>query len=252
MSRLFSAAARNRRRRAVAIAAAQHNQQVSSSPAREPAPLTPRSSNAAAARIRDMLDDTVSRTWVFAGDNLGYDPSQVKRSYPELISDYVRTKLGRKLDAIIDLTIPESSIHSLRDSVEWRLAKFQPDVVCLMPGLNDFSAGREGVDAFMQSIEDLAEFLEHEGTVMVLCTPPVNLAAEREPHHESYVYVQAIRNCAAAFGLVLIDHWKYWQAAQKTQPIQDWATAEGTQLLLEGHKRLARHTLRSLGVTEEK
>lgn len=254
MSGLFSSATSNRRRRVVAIAASQFNQlpqlpACEVSPSETPEPATQSTSHAAAARIREMLEDTVPRTWVFAGDNLGYDSAQAKRSYAEHVGDFIRTKLGRKLDVVIDLTVSESSIHSLRDSVEWRISKYQPDVVCLMPGLSDLSEGQAGLDAFVRSVQELAEFLEHEGTVLVLCTPPLNLAAEHETYRELPAYVIALRRLAALLGIVLIDHWKYWHIARKTKPIEEWLSPDGTQLLLEGHRRLARFTLRTLGLS---
>ncbi|MDA1166546.1 MAG: hypothetical protein O3B13_25910, partial [Planctomycetota bacterium] len=55
-----------------------------------------------AARIQELLDNVQPRTWVFTGDNLGFDVRQARRGWVEHFSDFIRERLNRTQDIVLN------------------------------------------------------------------------------------------------------------------------------------------------------
>ena len=84
-------------------------------------------------RILDLLNDVQPRTWVFTGDNLGFEVQQARRGWVEHFSDYIHERLKRKQDMILNSSFADSTINHLLKDVDGRILRFQPDVVLIMP-----------------------------------------------------------------------------------------------------------------------
>ncbi len=200
------------------------------------------------ARVREYLKGSSPRTWLFVGDSLGFAPQMVRRSYVEYFSDVLRTRLNRAADAIVDITIQDSSMLKLRDQMTSRLNRFRPDVVFCMPGLQDCATAVAGRESFEKALHEIATRTEEHGCLLIAATPPMLLAAERDEFSDLPAYVEIIREVAQARGLLLVDHWKYWTLARESRDVDEWVDVSCTRLLHEGHRRASQLLLRTLGI----
>ncbi len=198
--------------------------------------------------IQRLLSDAAPRTWLFAGDDLGFAPQMVRRSYIEYFGDVLRTKLSRSHDVVIDLTVADGTVGSLLEPLAQRVAQLAPDVVFFMPGLAEVAAGAAGREDFQASLRQLVSRLTETGTRVVLATPPLLLAADHEPYRDLPAYVSLIRQVAAEHDLLVIDHWKYWKLSRDKKPVDEWINVACTRLMHEGHRLAAQLLVRSMGI----
>ncbi|MDA0284885.1 MAG: hypothetical protein O3B86_16180, partial [Planctomycetota bacterium] len=124
-----------------------------------------------AARIQELLDNVQPRTWVFTGDNLGFDVRQARRGWVEHFSDFIQERLNRTQDMVLNSSIASSTIAGLRKDVEWRVLRFQPDVVLIMPSQEECEADGDR-NEFRDALCELVDYLHEEGCTVVLGTPP--------------------------------------------------------------------------------
>lgn len=199
-------------------------------------------------QVREYLRGSTPRTWLFVGDCLGFAPHAVRRSYIEYFNDMLRTRLNRVADAVVDITITDSSLLKLRDQMPSRLQRFRPDVVFCMPGLQDVATAVAGRESFELALNDLANITAEQGCQLILATPPLLLAAEKDEFSDLPAYVDILRQVAQQRGLLLVDHWKYWELARETRDVDEWVDVSCTRLLHEGHRRASQLLLRTLGV----
>lgn len=216
-------------------------------PARSARPLA-----RSAERIRDLLDDPVPRTWLFTGDSLGFDVRQAGRSWAEHFGDVIRTRLNRKLDVVLDSTMSDGLLTGLRQDAEWRVLRFQPDVVVITPGLADVSLGPGHREDFRNTLEELVLFLQDEGCMVILSTPPsVSLPAGAtiQDVYDLPAYAGLIRDVARKCDIVLADHFARWQVTlRQNGTLGDLLDSSGLKPSRTGHRKLAGHLLRTLGV----
>jgi lysophospholipase L1-like esterase len=201
-----------------------------------------------AERIHELLDDIQPRTWVFTGDNLGFEIQQARRGWVEHFSDFVHERLGRKHDIILNSSLADSTISRLFEDLEWRILRFHPDVVLIMPGANECAANVD-LDAFQETLQLIVECLHDEGCAVVLCTPPCPTAVNQKVKATLKAATLRIRLVATQTGAVLADHFSHWKATLN----RDGANANlhdesGQQPSAKGHRELARRLLKSLNV----
>ena len=195
-----------------------------------------------------MLDHGSPRTWLFAGDDLGFAPQMVRRSYIEYFGDVLRTRLNRRQDVVIDMTVTDATVASLLQPLAGGIARLAPDVVFFMPGLAEVSSGAAGREGFQAALRELVSQSLDAGARVVLATPPLLLAADHEPFCDLPAYVSLIRNVAAEHDLLVIDHWKYWKLSRDKKPVDEWVNGTCTRLMHEGHRLAAQLLVRSLGI----
>jgi acyl-CoA thioesterase-1 len=199
-------------------------------------------------RIQELLDDVQPRTWVFTGDNLGFEVQQALRGWIEHFSDFIQQKLERKQDIILNSSFADSTIEHLLNDVEWRILRFQPDVVLLMPSPAECAARGED-EKFRKTLQQLTDRLHEEGCTVVLNTPPCPANAGHSVTKTMKTAASRIRAVADQSGAVLSDHFSHWQATVQ----HDGANANlheesGQQPTARGHRELARRLLKSLNI----
>jgi len=216
-------------------------------PARSDRPLA-----RSAERIRDLLDDPAPRTWLFTGDSLGFDVRMAGRSWAEHFGDVIRTRLNRKLDVVLDSTMSDGLLTGLRQDAEWRVLRFQPDVVVITPGLADVSLGPGHREDFRSTLEELVLFLQDEGCMVILSTPPSVFPPAGATIQDVYdlpAYAGLIRDVARKCDIVLADHFARWQVTlRQNGTLGDLLDNSGLRPSRTGHRKLAGHLLRTLGV----
>jgi lysophospholipase L1-like esterase len=199
-------------------------------------------------RILDLLNDVQPRTWVFTGDNLGFEVQQARRGWVEHFSDYIHERLKRKQDMILNSSFADSTINHLLKDVDGRILRFQPDVVLIMPSAAE-CAQRGADDEFRETLQQLADRLHEEGCTVVLNSSPCPANASHSVTNTMQTATSRIRAVAAQTGTVFADHFSHWQATVQ----HDGANANlhddsGQQPSARGHRELARRLLKSLNV----
>ena len=197
-------------------------------------------------RIKELLEDVQPHTWVFTGDNLGFQAEQARRGWIEHFSDFIHEKIERKQDIILNSSIADSSIEHILNDVEWRVLRFQPDVVLLMPSADE--CARHGKDVgFRDKLQQLTERLHDEGCTVVLNTPPCPTGANHSQTKSMKTAASRIRTVATRTGAVLADHFSHWQASlQHDGSNANLHAKSGKQPSARGHRELARRLLKSL------
>ena len=199
-------------------------------------------------RIQELLDGVDPRTWVFTGDNLGFEVQQARRGWIEHFSDFIHEKLQRKHDIILNSSVAGSTIEHLLKDVEWRILRFQPDVVLLMPSAAECMQRGED-DGFRDVLQKLTDRLHEEGCTVVLNTPPCPANASPSATRLMKTAASRIRAVASDSGAVLADHFSHWQAtAQKDGANANLHEESGQQPSARGHRELARRLLKSLNI----
>lgn len=191
-----------------------------------------------------MLEDAAPRTWLFTGDTLGFDARKSKRGWVEFFSDKIKVELQRRLDVVLDTAVRDSLVSTLRRNADWRILRFQPDVVFLMLSPREAAAGESGRKRFQVDLAKLVERLEEEGTVVALCTPPA-MSGIDNLQTDLAAYVEIIRQVAAGTEAILIDHWQRWSQERSHVSLLD---ENQTRPSFAGHQILASHLLETLGI----
>lgn len=169
-------------------------------------------------RVTSVLKRQKPATWIFYGDSITHGAVHTFgfRDYPELFAERVRFELGRVQDAVITTAISGDNTRGLLNRFDWRVGRFNPDVVFLMIGMNDCSElGPIGLDEFTGNLNQLAErILALDAVPVMQTTCPIlpGQAPDRSPHLP--VYMEAIRQVAAEKKLPLIDHYAVWEQNQ--------------------------------------
>lgn len=255
-SRSYSASA-SRRRRIIAIQSAREalessqlrtlaQQEFESATLSSEPELT--SLDPAFRKIRSYLRGSQPRTWLFLGDCLGFAPQIVRRSYIEYFSDMLRSRLNRAADAVVDITVVDSSALKVRDQMVARLKRFRPDIAFFMPGLQDVATGDAGRESFERALREMALRTAEQECLLVIATPPLLLATEHEEFSDLPAYVDIVRQVSHDQGLLLVDHWKYWELARECRQVDEWVDITGKRLLHEGHRRASQLLCRTLGI----
>lgn len=251
-----------RRRRMLALQAAveSHESTVEPPPAATPAQhseaprLNParaigtRATGASAAidRIRELVDDTTPRTWVFTGDGFGFETRLARRSWIEHFTDVVRSRLARGKDVVLDTTASRSSFASLLRNLDWQVLRFQPDVVVISAGPDDVLRAETSRDSLQAALTELTEFLNDEGCVVILCSPPLAAGLSRQ---QAEPLLDTLRSVAEQCQTVFVDHYAMWQTYQaKTGGQLDLLDSSETVPSAAGHRKLARDLINELGI----
>ena len=267
----IGASRRGRRRRMLAIQSAVEPQPLSDGSAGDGSPLagsqpksavekvaepgkTPRAAVSPSKvsndgeRIRELIEDVQPRTWVFAGDNLGFQVEQARRGWIEHFSDFIRERVQRSQDIILNSSFAHSTVEHLLRDVDWRILRFQPDVVLLMPSPEE-CAQRGNTDEFRDTLSQLTDRLHEEGCTVVLNTPPCPANASFSDTKAMKTAASRVRAVASQTGAVLADHSSHWQATiEHDGSNANLHTESGEQPSARGHRELARRLLKSLDI----
>jgi lysophospholipase L1-like esterase len=199
-------------------------------------------------RIQDLLDDVQPRTWVFTGDNLGFEVQQARRGWVEHFSDFIHERLERKQDIILNSSFADSTVEHLLKDIDGRILRFQPDGVLIMPSAAE-CAQRGADDDFRETLQQLTDRLHEEGCTVVLNSPPCPANASHAVTKTMQTAASRIRVVATQTGAVLADHFSHWQATVQHDGVNaNLYDDSGQQPSARGHRELARRLLKSLNV----
>ena len=208
-----------------------------------------RSIGAGLDKARVILESTRPATWVFTGDTVvqGAGQTGAGRTFSEHFGDHLRNKLRRLLDVVVNTGVPNSRAENFLKTLEWRVTRFEPEVVFLMLGSADAAAGPAGRKRFRELLNEIIDSLAKSKTALILQTPPTPRPDQLANVIDLPAYVEIVREVAAARNVAGIDHWSLFEdrsAGSKSEP--DWWSAGGQLPNVRGHVELARQVVEAL------
>lgn len=201
--------------------------------------------------IWQLVDAVQPVTWVFTGDGVTHGARHTAgaRCFPELFAERIRWELRRLLDVVVNTGVEGAKCRNLQADLEWRVTRFEPDVVFMTLGLHDSLAGPEGLGRFRGQLSGVVEALEGDGSIVVLNTPNPVLASTDRRFSSLPDYVDQIRRVAEEMQVPVVDHWAHWERACKNGAmLAGWLGADGIHPNGPGHRQIARLLLHRLGL----
>ena len=217
-----------------------------------PAPSADISSLADLAKIRALMaNKSVPIIWVFTGDSIthGARHTHGERSYHEHFAERVRWELDRRRDAVINTGISGDTADGILKDFDHRIARFKPEVVSLMIGMNDCTRGPEKRVQFESNLRELVHRIRGVGAVPILhTTNPIDNTRESK-RNDLPAYNEIITKVAQSERVVLVDHWSYWR--HETASLKEWLN-DPIHPNARGHREFARLLFRTLDIYDEK
>lgn len=203
-------------------------------------------------RLKTLLARPEPVTWLFLGDSITHGALHTygARDYTELFRERVLFERGRRLDAVINTAYSGYSTRDLLVAYDLRVARFKPDAVFIMIGMNDCCGQRVPPAEFQQNLRELAGRIQAGGGLPVLqttCPVIAGKAPGREEHLPAYM--DAVRETAAALGLPLVDHAADWEAYGEQR--RYYLMSDPFHPNAHGHRALAHYLFRAAGLWDD-
>lgn len=193
-------------------------------------------------------------TWVFTGDSIthGAKHTHGTRSYVEHFAERVRWELGRGRDIVINTGLSGEKTDGLLRDFDWRVARFKPEVVSIMIGMNDCVRGPDQREAFRTNLCTLIRQTRALGAIPVLHTPnPIDFPKAQE-RRDLPAYAALVADVARDQNVLLVDHWQHWQTACPTpDQLAPWLN-DPIHPNPRGHREMAMLTFQVLGLYDPK
>lgn len=205
----------------------------------------------AIAGIKALLTGKEPVCWLFTGDSITHGALHTFgwRSYPEHFAERVRWELKRVRDIVINTGISGDRTGGLLNDLDWRVLHLKPNVVSIMLGMNDCTAGPEGREVFRKNLTAIVEKVQAAGAIPLLNTPNTIYFKNAIERADLPAYAVIVREVAAAMKAGLVDHWAHWE---KTKPAQDsllpWVADQSIHPGVYGHREFAKVIFRELGI----
>ena len=203
----------------------------------------------AAAPISALLASDHPLTWVFAGDSVTQGAAHTLgwRDYTELVKERIGWEMGRKRDVFINTAVSGWRCGDFEADLDRSALRYHPDVIFVMFGLNDATAGDGGVTPFAADYERVLRKLCDATTGHVVVQVP-NPAISSEADLGSLpFYVDAIRQLANRLNLPTVDHADAWSTHLLPRgPLEQWI-GSGCHPNEYGHRMIARTLLETVG-----
>jgi lysophospholipase L1-like esterase len=171
------------------------------------------------------------------------------RDYTEHFSERLRYELGRSRDCIIKTAVSGWSINAIAEDFEWSVSQYRPHVFSLNVGMNDCTAGPEGVCAFGSAYRDVLKRLlaEKPETTLVIHTPTVIVEEPGCTRNHLALYAEEVRKIAIEFDAILVDNAKDWKVAKESQRLWYWLS-DAFHPNEYGHRVMAHSLLKAVGL----
>ncbi|MDH6131510.1 acyl-CoA thioesterase-1 [Kitasatospora sp. MAA4] len=189
-------------------------------------------------------------TWVMTGDSITQAVLHTHgaRGWVEHVHERIRWQLDRLTDIVVNTGVSGWRARDVLGAYDHLIGRFEPDVLSISLGTNDARAGLAGLAEFEDSMRAIVA--RTGGARIVLHTPLVVSAAGRPARAELPSYCRVVREIAADTGALLVDHEAYWLARFGDADPIAWLDDDPAHPNAAGHRQMADHTLRSLGLGE--
>ncbi|MSR56461.1 MAG: SGNH/GDSL hydrolase family protein [Planctomycetaceae bacterium] len=207
--------------------------------------------NSGLAGIKALLSRKEPVMWVITGDSITHGALHTLgwRSYPEHFAERVRWELRRVRDLVVNTGISGDRTGGLLADIDWRALHLQPDVVSVMLGMNDCTAGPDGREVFRKNLTAIVDRVQAAGAIPLLNTPNTVYIKNSAGRADLPTYAAIVREVATATRAGLVDHWTHWE---KTKPDQEtllaWIEDSSIHPGVYGHREFAKLIFRELGI----
>jgi acyl-CoA thioesterase I len=200
--------------------------------------------------IQELLSGSAHLTWVFTGDSITHGALHTMgaRSYPEHFAERVRWEMQRRQDVVINTGISGDRMSRLLQDHDWRVWRFQPDVVSLMMGMNDCTEGPAGRSGYRGNLEAFLRTAEQHRARLLLHAPNPILAGSDARRQDLPAYIEQLHAFAREHDLPLIDHYEYWNMAHKPEELVYLLSDGAIHPNQYGHVELAKLMFQKLGM----
>lgn len=203
-------------------------------------------------RLKDLLTGKGASTWLFTGDSITHGPVHTNglRNYVEYFQERLRTEMGHDEDLVINTGISGNRTGDVLNGFEQRVARFQPDVVFVMLGMNDVTAGTAGRAGFKANLESITDRIRSVNAIPVLQTS--NPAVGDASRSDLTNYMDIIRQVAADKDAILIDHYASWnkRVPDAQQLRKEWLN-DAIHPNEVGHLEMAKKIFADLGIFDD-
>lgn len=201
--------------------------------------------------IQAKLKSDKPMTWIFTGDSItqGAYHTGGWRSYSELFAERIRWELRRKSDIVINTGISGDTAGKVLATFDWRVTRFQPDVVSIMIGTNDSVSGEKGRASCRKNLLKIVDKIRDAGAVPVINTPNfICVKGYNGSRKDLGNYVKIACEVAAEKKIILIDHWSYWQEQRKDkESLMNWLS-DSIHPNEYGHRAIANKIFMELNI----
>ncbi|MFO0901475.1 MAG: SGNH/GDSL hydrolase family protein [Pirellulales bacterium] len=204
--------------------------------------------------LQKLLKSPTPATWILTGDSITHGALHTLgwRSYPEHFAERVRWELRRVKDVVINTGISGNRTGDLLADFAWRAGRFQPDVVSIMLGMNDCTAGEAGREMFRKNLAALCDRAIESGAIPLLHSPNTIYLRNAGGRSDLPAYARIVQETAADRGVALVDHWQHWQQAKPDQEsLLPWLEDKSIHPGVYGHREMAKLMFRVLGIYDE-
>jgi len=185
-------------------------------------------------------------TWVITGDSITHGAWFTKgdRSYPEHLAERVRGEMLRFRDIIINTGVSGEISTGLLADFDWRVLRFNPDVVSINLGMND--CARIPVEQHKKEMGEMITKAKQAGAIVILHA--TNTVFTEHGHAQKLPpFIEAVRQLAAEHDVMLVDHYKTFSAAQQGAENRTWF-ADAIHPNGLGHAHMAAEMFRVIGI----
>lgn len=203
-------------------------------------------------RIKSTLAAPDPVKWLFTGDSITHGAFHTlgHRDYTEHFAERVRWELRRVRDCVTKSAVNGWRITDLSADLEWNVLQYKPQVVSLNFGMNDCTAGIEGLGEFSETYRDvLRRIQDNTGAVLILHTPPGLLPLAPERQDSIAAYAEAVREVALNVDAVLVDHFANWNEAHDREVMLYWQS-DAFHPNEYGHRAMAHLLFLSLDIVD--
>ncbi|MFJ8472662.1 SGNH/GDSL hydrolase family protein [Kitasatospora sp. NPDC094011] len=188
-------------------------------------------------------------TWLMAGDSItqAVYHTHGARGWVEHVQERVCWQLERLTDVVVNTGVSGWRATDVLGAYDFVIGRFAPDVLSLSLGTNDAKAGPDGLERFRDAMREI--IARSAGAQLVLHTPLVVSHAGRARRPDLPAYCRVVRELAAETGALLVDHEAHWLAEFPDGEAIPWLD-DPAHPNAAGHRRIADHTLRTLGLGE--
>lgn len=162
------------------------------------------------AALQAFLTCSRPVAWMVAGD----DYSQVRADtagFCQTFAGELRPLRRPQSDPIINVAAPGGRLAEVRRHLETWL-RHAPDVLLLLSGPADASAGVDHLRPFEENVESIVAACRDAGVLPILTTSPLPLVSETDADYVApLVYAEALRALSAEWDVPLVDFRDEWE-----------------------------------------
>jgi lysophospholipase L1-like esterase len=156
--------------------------------------------------------------WVFCGDSIthGAFHTQGWRDYTQHFAERVRYEKGLGLHVVVNTAISGHTTREVKAQFAHRVARFRPDFLSLMIGMNDCADTRKmEMEEFRANLREIVARVRAETPAEVILQTGCAIHPERTTARARYPqFMAALREAAAESDAALIDHHADWERAR--------------------------------------